>query len=70
MNYKIENNKLVLCDQWGNRNRFISDNVSYATYDDTQKIHVVDTNSKLLLYEKSSDDGVYENWADSRQAHV
>lgn len=41
MNYKIEKEVLSICDQWGNKLKTISDKVSYATYDDSQKIFLV-----------------------------
>ena len=34
MYYKIVNKILYKCDQWGNPNLHIADNVSFATYDD------------------------------------
>lgn len=41
MNYKIVNQSLFLIDNIGNIGRRISDNVSFASYDDTSKIFLV-----------------------------
>lgn len=41
MNYKIEKEILSICDQWGNKLRTISDKVSYAMWDDAQKIFLI-----------------------------
>lgn len=41
MNYKIVNQSLFLMDNIGNIGRRISDNVSFATYDDSSKVFLV-----------------------------
>ena len=41
MYYKIVNKILYKCDQWGNPNLHIADNVSFATYDDKTSTFLV-----------------------------
>lgn len=41
MYYKIVNKILYKCDQWGNPNLHITDNVSFATYDDKTSTFLV-----------------------------
>lgn len=41
MNYKIFNQSLYLCDAIGNIGRRISDNVNFATYDETTKVFLI-----------------------------
>jgi hypothetical protein len=39
--FKIINNTLYFCDNWGNLHRKIADNVSLASYDDKSKTFLV-----------------------------
>ena len=41
MNFKIVNQSLYLCDNYGNPGRRISEQVNFATLDDTQKIFLI-----------------------------
>jgi len=41
MIYKIVNQSLFLCDGIGNPGRRISENVNFATYDDTTKVFLI-----------------------------
>jgi hypothetical protein len=50
MYYKILNKLLYRTDQWGNINRVITDNVSFATYDDkTSNFLVTKLDGKVEL---------------------
>jgi hypothetical protein len=49
MDWIIKNGQLFLTDKWGNTGRRISENVSFATYNESEKIFLVTLNDGKVV---------------------
>ncbi len=49
MDWIIKNNALFLSDNWGNTGRRISENVSFATYNESEKVFLVTLNDGKVV---------------------